>query len=125
MYGYEISWQFVDKDTMAIACEGGHYASNIEATKTCDLKPGVMYELKCEDEWGDGWNGGYIEIAGLKYCDNFDFNSPCMCGGLCTSPCMCAGYYEYGCNTLMEISIKVSGTIVIYLSRNFIHDLFS
>ena len=48
MYGYEISWQFVDKETMAIACEGGHYASNIEATKTCDLKPGVMYELKCE-----------------------------------------------------------------------------
>ena len=58
MYGYEISWQLVEKDTMAIACEGGHYASNSMATKTCDLKPDVEYELKCEDEWGDGWNEG-------------------------------------------------------------------
>ena len=85
------------------------------ATKICDLKPGVEYELKCEDEWGDGWNEGYIEIAGLTYCENFGCDYPKTC------------QYCYGCNTNMSIRyIKVSGTIVIHLSRNYIgiNDLF-
>jgi hypothetical protein len=26
----------------------------------------------CRDSNGDGWEGGYIEIGGTKYCENFN-----------------------------------------------------
>ena len=25
----------------------------------------------CKDSYGDGWNGGYIEIQGTRYCERF------------------------------------------------------
>ena len=30
------------------------------------------YAIKCHDAYGDGWHGGYLEINGEKYCENFD-----------------------------------------------------
>ena len=62
----------------------------------------TSYELKCEDDWGDGWNGGYIEIAGKRWCDDFTANSPNPCGG----------GVSYQCNVLMERSLAIKGTII-------------
>ena len=102
MYGYEVSWQLIRKDNKAVACSNGHYASDTTVSETCQLEKNVEYELVCEDEWGDGWNGGYIEIAGVKWCDTF----------LPDSPKVCEEYYSYGCNTQMSIKyFKVQGTI--------------
>ena len=25
----------------------------------------------CKDRFGDGWHGGFIEIDGIKYCEDF------------------------------------------------------
>ena len=36
----------------------------------CCLGSGT-YTLNCKDSFGDGWNGGYITIAGTMYCDDF------------------------------------------------------
>ena len=41
--------------------------------KQCCLPSGT-HTLKCKDAWGDGWDGGYLEINGQKYCDNFNSN---------------------------------------------------
>ena len=30
------------------------------------------YAITCYDSYGDGWHGGYLEINGYKYCENFD-----------------------------------------------------
>ena len=38
-------------------------------------QPSSTYELVCIDSFGDGWGGGYIEIGGIKYCENFNTGS--------------------------------------------------
>ena len=38
-------------------------------------QPEGVYELICTDTYGDGWHGGYIEIGGEKYCENFTTGS--------------------------------------------------
>ena len=63
-YGLENSWALgpcKSKET---------YQSNKEMTQECCQAPGT-YELECKDGFGDGWHGGYLEIQGKKYCDDF------------------------------------------------------
>ena len=48
----------------------GGYGNNAEYTEQCCLTPG-NYNLECKDSYGDGWNGGYIEVKGEKYCGSF------------------------------------------------------
>ena len=38
----------------------------------CCLAPGT-YSMDCKCSFGDGWHGGYVEINGVKYCDDFEF----------------------------------------------------
>ena len=45
------------------------YEANKISTTECCLKPGVNYELTCKNSRGFGWDGGYIEIHGKRYCD--------------------------------------------------------
>merc|ERR1712224_153563 len=33
------------------------------------------YELQCQDSYGDGWHGGYIEIGDETYCSSFSAGS--------------------------------------------------
>merc|ERR1719190_41027 len=33
------------------------------------------YNLVCKCSWGDGWHGGYVEIDGVKYCEDFTSGS--------------------------------------------------
>ena len=49
------------------------YQDNREYEFDCFLPAGT-YDLICEDQYGDGWSGAYIEIAGTKYCEDFDEN---------------------------------------------------
>ena len=63
-YGEEISWNIGSCQSNAV------YDDNAEYTQRCCLKPGT-YNLECRDSAGDGWNGGYIEVNGNKYCDSF------------------------------------------------------
>jgi len=49
------------------------YQDNREYEFDCFLPAGT-YDLICEDQYGDGWSGAYIEIAGNKYCEDFDEN---------------------------------------------------
>ena len=46
------------------------YTDYTEYIEECCLTAGV-YTLKCQDSYGDGWHGGFIEIQGTKYCDDF------------------------------------------------------
>jgi len=63
-WGYEISWNFG-------SCESTQqYGSNQEYTIEC-CQPAGTYELNCQDSYGDGWNGGSIEIGGIEYCGDF------------------------------------------------------
>ena len=74
-----------------------------------------MYELICEDSWGDGWEGGFLEIAGLEFCKDFRYNFPNDCGES----------YVHGCNTERRIQyITITGMITaksfIFLSDHYI-----
>ena len=52
-------------------CESkGTYRNHKVTTQECCQAPGT-YELQCKDSVGDGWHGGYLEIQGKKYCDDF------------------------------------------------------
>ena len=63
-FGSEISWSL---DT----CQSeGPYGSNNNYIEQCCLAPGA-YNLTCLDSYGDGWNGGKIEIQGNAYCKDF------------------------------------------------------
>ena len=53
-------------------CHGGPYQhEKTNYPETCYL-PGTGYTLKCHDDADDGWHGGWIEVNGIKYCENFE-----------------------------------------------------
>ena len=63
-YGNEISWNLG-------SCQGnGGYGNYAEYIEQCCLPTG-SYTLQCKDSANNGWHGGYIEVDGQKYCDNF------------------------------------------------------
>ena len=39
-------------------------------TEECCLDAG-KYTLNCDDTYKDGWHGGFIEIQGKQYCEDF------------------------------------------------------
>ena len=81
-YGQELSWS-IGND----ACFGGKSKSDGSSNRWGDLAsrgwydvycclPAGNHELKCTPKNGfGGWNGGFIEIGGRKYCDRFTSNS--------------------------------------------------
>ena len=64
VWGSEISWEF------GTCSSTQEYNSNEIYTEQC-CQPAGAYELVCKDSYGDGWHGGYIEIGGSKYCEDF------------------------------------------------------
>ena len=46
------------------------YDSQSNRSEECCLAAGA-YSLDCKCSFGDGWHGGYLEIDGVKYCDDF------------------------------------------------------
>ena len=63
-YGDESSW------TLAHCSNDETYGNYQEYITQCCLPPG-NYTLECKDSYGDGWNGGYIEVDGVKYCESY------------------------------------------------------
>ena len=74
-YGYEISWALLDAEECEIVCSSqppGSYPSHSTITESCGfLKTNVDHKLHCKDSFTDGWNGGYLTIQGVRYCDDF------------------------------------------------------
>ena len=66
-WGHEISWE------LGTCVSSKIYDSHKSYNQKCCLKPN-KYTLLCYDSYGDGWNGGFVEIFGRRYCD--DFNGP-------------------------------------------------
>lgn len=62
-YGSENTWTLGH-------CSGGPYVSYTTVQEECCLDGG-SYELTCVDAYGDGWNGGYLSIGGVAYCEDF------------------------------------------------------
>ena len=63
----ENSWRIGEK----LSCSGSGYQSRvIYRSDTCCLEFG-QHELVCEDEYGDGWDGGFLQINGVKFCEHF------------------------------------------------------
>ena len=67
-WGSEISWTFGNCTSNQV------YESRQIYTEECCQLEGD-YRLLCKDSYGDGWNGGYLEIDGTQYCTNSDFGS--------------------------------------------------
>ena len=63
-FGTEMSW------SIGGTCENEEgYLENKEYTQKCCVAEGST--ITCQDSFGDGWHGGYLEIDGQKYCDIF------------------------------------------------------
>jgi len=71
-WGNEIEW--------TIGCSGGcnecgsdiGYGNNQEYTQQCCMpKDEAEFLITCKDSYGDGWHGGYLEINGESYCEEF------------------------------------------------------
>ena len=63
-YGFESSW------SLGTCSSSQSYSSDEEYVEQCCLDVGV-YTLKCLDQFGDGWHGGFIEIQATQYCEDF------------------------------------------------------
>ena len=60
----EISWSIG-------SCSSNQVYKNRKVyAKQCCLAPGD-HTLNCKDSYGDGWQGGFIEIYGRRYCEDF------------------------------------------------------
>jgi hypothetical protein len=63
-WGKENSWTLGDCNSAQ------EYKSFKGYTEECCQRAG-NYQLACKDTYKDGWHGGYMEIAGEKYCETF------------------------------------------------------
>ena len=64
VYAWENTW------SLGTCGSNREYISNVDYTETCCLDPG-QYHLRCNDNGQDGWHGGFIEIQGTRYCQEF------------------------------------------------------
>ena len=64
-WGSENTWSF------GTCSNSQRYSNNREYTEKCCLYPGE-HTLICKDSYGDGWHGGYVEIQGNRYCQEFE-----------------------------------------------------
>ena len=68
-YAGQISWNLG-------SCQSKRqgYGSYARYVEQCCLPTG-SYTLQCKDSGGNGWQGGYIEVGGQKYCDPVQFRT--------------------------------------------------
>ena len=71
-YGSENSWSLGTCDSEQT------YSTDATYTQVCCLDYGV-HTLTCMDSYGDGWYwstfNGYVEIDGVRYCEDFNSGS--------------------------------------------------
>ena len=63
-YGSQNSW------SLGLCQSAGDYGWYDQYTQQCCLSLGI-YNLECKNSRGNGWDGGYIEVKGTKYCEGF------------------------------------------------------
>ena len=85
-YGSENSWNIGCKYGTCQGC-----VNNVEFDykgkyyqRCCLPSNQEAYNIHCYDSLGDGWHGGYLEINGIKYCDN-DWNGYVVNGTMTNS----------------------------------------
>ena len=64
-HGEEVSWSLGSCNSLDV-----DYDDYTTYDPTCCLIPGT-YTLHCIDSYSDGWHGGYIQINGTRYCEDF------------------------------------------------------
>ena len=70
-WGHEIEWN-IGGSTHASYENEQRYENDQEYTQQCCLpKDQSEFAITCKDTYGDGWHGGYLEIEGEKYCEEF------------------------------------------------------
>ena len=69
-YAYEVSWSLGSCASLYNTNTGLQYTDNKVFSEQCCLSAGE-YTLECKDSYGDGWDGGFVEIQGTRYCDKF------------------------------------------------------
>lgn len=65
-WGEEISWTFG-------SCSSGDTVygdDQVYYIEPC-CQPAGTYEFVCKDSYGDGWNGGFMEVGGTQICGEF------------------------------------------------------
>lgn len=67
-WGYEISW------TVGSCYSNQQYADQSQYSQNCCQAEGD-WPVTCSDSYGDGWHGGYIEIDGERFCEDFTTGS--------------------------------------------------
>ena len=74
-FGNEFEWDIGCTDKSCQVCSNSQkYGDNQEYDQECCLPNDKdEFSIKCLDAYGDGWHGGYLQINGIKYCE--DFNS--------------------------------------------------
>lgn len=67
-WGYEISW------TVGSCYSDRQYSSQSQYSQNC-CQPEGDWPVSCSDSYGDGWHGGYIEIDGERFCEDFTWGT--------------------------------------------------
>merc|ERR1719410_170301 len=72
-WGNEMSFDIGGCRYMESLTPGGGWTDGSTHRKRCSVVSRVpsTYKLFCLDSYGDGWHGGYVEINGKRYCENF------------------------------------------------------
>ena len=69
-YPGENTWEITNADG-AVVCSGGPFEErNKDYPQGC-VTTEKNLTLKCIDNYGDGWHGGYIMFHGVIYCRDF------------------------------------------------------
>jgi len=64
------AWGYENSYAIGTCVSKQSYQTRRNYVEECCLAPGT-YNLDCKCTYGDGWHGGYLEIDGVKYCDDF------------------------------------------------------
>jgi len=71
-WGYENTWTFGNCSSGQTLPDGKAFESQKEYNEEC-CQPAGSYDFVCNDSYGDGWHGGYVQIGDSeeKLCLNF------------------------------------------------------
>ena len=104
----ESGWEVLNTTTGTIIdCEAGGTAPNAPATKTIALSDGDTYEIYGYDSFGDGWNGGQMEVV--------DFVTTMDCNGVSTTEAVVRETYTKaggGNNPACGATVTLAGNIL-------------